>query len=306
MVLIVPETAPEDLGVILESELGRLATAQQLQMEVQPTLNPSSVTSETQLVVFLSSTGGRANESAISSDEIKSITDLAVTHRDIQFLAIGVPGLITQDNISAIDLNMSTPAYQGFLAGYLAAVVTDEWRVGAITTDDADGLAFRQGFLNGVIFFCGLCQPTYPPFSGYPLAESLPQNSPPVEWQAAANTLIDRAVKTVFIAPGAGDTSLMELLARSGLFMIATSPPPPEITDQWVATISIDLTSTLATILPELIAGHGGLTFAPDLELTNINEQVLTPGRQRLIEDIIREIQGGLVDPGVDIPPSTP
>jgi len=237
---------------------------------------------------------------------VTSITDMAASHRDIQFLAIGIPGLDARDNLSVINLDTSTPVYQGFLAGYLAAVVTDEWRVGAIPTDNADGLSFRQRFLNGVVFYCGLCQPTYPPFSGYPLAEALPQNSTPAEWQAAANTLIDRAVKTVFIAPDAGDASLVEFLSQSGLYVIGTSSPPPGTDAQWIATISIDIAAALDSIWPELIDRNGGLSASPPLKLTDINEQVLTPGRQRLIEEIIQEIQDGFVDPGLDSQPLAP
>lgn len=305
VILIIPEAAPADLGRLVESEISRLAVNEGLRLEVQATLDTSELTPEAKVVFFLSSTGGM-EETEASGNEANIILDMATSYRDIQFLAIGVPGLDAQDNLSVIDMKKTTPVYQGFLAGYLAAAVTDEWRVGAITTDDPDGLAFRQGFQNGVIFFCGLCQPTYPPFSGYPLVASLPQNSPPDEWQAAANAQIDRAVKSIFIAPGAGDASLVEFLSQSELHMIGTSSPPPGSEAHWIATINIDIATSLETIWSELFAGHGGLAVSPPLKLTDINGQVLTPGRQRLIEEFIQEIQGGFVDPGVNSQPSAP
>lgn len=274
-------------------------------MEVRTALEPASLTPDTSMVIFVSRTNGGEASNAAPGDDAELITKMAASHPGIQFLAIGVSGLGAQGNISMIDLQASTPPYMGFLAGYLSAVVTNEWRVGSITTDDAEGMAFRQGFLNGVVFYCGLCQPTYPPFSGYPLAASLPQNSTSAEWQAAAAALIERGVKTVYLAPGAGDASLVEFLAQLGVGLIGSAAPPGSEV-QWIATISTDIPAVLETIWDELVSGHGGLSISPPLKLTNIDEEVLTPGRQRLIEGLIQEIQDGFVDPGVENPSATP
>lgn len=295
-----PGDAPENLRQSTKSEITRLAAAEGLTLEVQETLEPEDLTPDTRIVIFISRTAGGEPGKDDPGDEARLLTDLAGGRRSIQFLGIGVPGLTATDNISVINIETSSPSYLGFLAGYTAAVVTDEWRVGVIATNDPRGEASREGFLNGVVFFCGLCQPTYPPFSGYPLAVSLPQSSTQIEWQAAADTLIDRAVKTIFVAPGAGDAALVEYLAQSGLAVIGTSTPPPGTESQWVATISTDITPLLESIWAELIAGHGGLSSSLQIQLTEINPQLLSPGRQRLIEELIGEVQGGFIDPGVE------
>jgi hypothetical protein len=275
----------------LEATLAELAAQAGLEFKVSPVLTPAHLTAGTQLVVVLPPDPGLAG--------------LVADAPDTQFLAIGIPGLTSAANLSLISPGGFQADQMGFLAGYLAAVVTPEWRVGTIAVSDtAPGVQTRQGFLNGVVFFCGLCQQTYTPFYTYPMYVELPDSASPAEWQAAADALVDNAVRTAFVSPGAGDEALLAYLAEAGIQLIGTSSPPPEAQDQWIASISPDVLAPLKTMWPDLLAGNGGFSLPAALTISQINSELFSPGRQHLIEDMVADLASGMIDPAVEPTPA--
>lgn len=266
----------------LEATLEELATKAGLEFETSPVLTPADLTPGLKLVVVLPPDPGLAG--------------LAAEAPDTQFLAIGIPGLAPGANLSLISPGGFPADQMGFLAGYMAAVVTPEWRVGMVGVSDTEqGVQTRQGFLNGVVFFCGLCQQTYTPFYTYPMYVELPVAASQTEWQAAADVLVDKAVRTAFIAPGAGDDELLAYLAEAGVQLIGTSSPPPDAQDQWIASITPDVIPTLIIMWPDLLAGKGGLSQPASLTISEINPELFSPGRQRLVEEMVDNLASGVI-----------
>ena len=293
MLLVAPDEASLPQRAELEATLKELATTAGLGFEVSPVLTPANLTPGLKLVVVLPPDPGLAG-----------LTEAAP---DTQFLAIGVPGLTPGANLSLISPGGFPADEMGFLAGYLSAVVTPEWRVGMVGVSDTEpGVQTRQGFLNGVEFFCGLCQQTYTPFYTYPMYVELPAAANPTEWQAAADVLVDKAVRTAFIAPGAGDEALLAYLAGAGVQLIGTSSPPPDAQDQWIASITPDIISPLIAIWPELLAGNGGLSRPASLTIGDINPELFSSGRQRLVEKMVESIASGVIDTGINQTPVSP
>ena len=289
--------APPDVDLTqfegLVSTLETLAEAEDLDFELHSSFTQEDLSPDLKLVA------------AIPPDP--GLAELAQAAPAIQFLGIAIPGLEPAPNLSIIDTQEISPDRIGFLAGYLAAVVAPEWRVGVISTNDTpQGIPQRQGFLNGAIFFCGLCRQSYPPFNTYPLYVEAPSGSNPQEWQAVGNILIDQAVQTAYIAPGVSDESLLEQLASAEINLIGSVPPPTGLGDQWIATISGDVSSALQAVWPNLITGHGGTSHPLHLTVTHINPDLFSPGRQRLVDNLIAELSSGFIDTGVVTDPVTP
>ena len=286
VVLVVPPAADPAQSDALQSALAELSAAESLEFEVQPALAPGNLTPALRLVVVLAPDPG--------------LVSLAGAAPDVQFLGIGIPGLAPATNLSLIGSQGMSPDQQGFLAGYLAAVVTPEWRTAVMSIGDTpSGMAARQGFLNGVVFFCGLCRQTYPPFYTYPMYVELPGGASPAEWQAAADVLKDKFVQTVYLAPGAGDETLMTSLAEAGLQLIGSQTPPAAMQAAWIASVGPDYITPLQTIWPDLMKGEGGADLPAGLAVSDINPELLSPGRQRLVEELIQELQSGFIDTGV-------
>ncbi len=112
--------------------------------------------------------------------------------------------------------------------------------------------------------------------------------------------MIDQAVQTAFIAPGVSDENILEQLASAEINLISTTRPPDGLGGQWIATISGDVTSTLRTMWPDLISGQEGRSLAAPLSLTHINSELFSPGRQRLVDNLISELSDGFIDTGVE------
>lgn len=286
VILVIPPEADPAQFDELTATLSELAANDGLEFELRSSLSVNDLSLSQRLVV------------AVPPDP--GLTEMAQAAPRTQFLGIGIQDLVSTPNLSVIDTQVASSTNIGFLAGYLAAVVTPEWRVGALTiSDTSEGVIHRDSFLNGAVFFCGLCRQTYPPFNTYPMYVEASAGSTSQEWQSAAGILIDQAVRTAYIPLGVGDESLLEYLAGAELNLIGTTPPPPGLQSNWIATITGDINSALQKAWPDLIAGQGGLYLPANVTLTDINPDLLSPGRQRLVESLISELEAGFIDTGV-------
>lgn len=286
-VLLAPAGADAQQVAALTELLGELAAQAGLDFQSLPALAPSELDPGLRVVVALAPDPGLAG--------------LTATAPQTTFLAVGIPGLPPADNLLSIDPAGARADQQGFLAGYLAAVVTPDWRVGVISAVDSPaGKAQRQGFLNGVLFYCGLCRPAYPPFVQYPLAGDLISSASEAEQIAIADTLIAQGVTTIYVAPGSGSPALLEYLAGQGINLIGSAPPPAGLTEHWIASLSADWLTGVQQAWEQALEGQA--VGAPQLSLVidHVNENLLSVGRQRVVEQIRDELAAGWIDTGVN------
>ncbi len=287
VVLLAPAGSDAAQVAALQPLLSDLSTQAGLGFEKRDQLGAMDQANLPRLIVALSPDPGVAN--------------LAQANPETQFLAIGIPDVTAGQNLSSIGAGGGRPDQEAFLAGYLAAVITQDWRVGVISPSDTPaGQAAQLGFVNGVVFYCGLCRPAYPPFVQYPVYAGLPGGSDPAAQQAAADTLIKNGVKTVYVYPGAAEATVLDYLAQKKVNLIGGATPPEQIRSRWVATVSTDLASGLKNIWPRLMTGETGLSVEVPLAITDRNGDLFSPGRQQLVEKMLAEMLDGYIDTGVD------
>lgn len=226
---------------------------------------------------------------------------LADSALQTQFVAIGFPGLQVRSNLSVIGPQGMRPDQQGFIAGMIAAMVTPDWRVGVLSAADTSaGRAARQGFLNGAVYFCGLCLAYHGPNIDYPLYQELPASASLEEWQAAAQALLDQSVKTVYLAPGVDYPELQTFLGQSNVKIIGSQPLQPEAASYWVTTIQPDPLPAMIEVLPQLLTGQGGIEQPLAIRLFDANPDLFSPGRQERAAETLAELLAGFIDTGVD------
>lgn len=283
---------PGDM-LALQNVLGELAGQDHLTFETRADLAGLEFSAGVRMVVAMPPDPG--------------IVNLAAANPQVQFLAVGIPGIQAASNLSAIGSQGDRPDQQGFLAGYLAAVITKDWRAGVISRGDTvEGKAARLGFTNGVIFYCGLCRPAYPPFVQYPQYVELAAGASQAEQQAAADVLIQNAVKTVYVFPGAGDETLLEYLAQAGVSLIGSSTPPASLRSNWVASIRVDKASAIQQVWPRLTGGEKGIQISVPLVLAEQNTALFSAGRQHLVEKMLVDLLAGFIDTGVNLQTGEP
>ena len=132
-----------------EAALNQVAAAAGLQILRQNALDPAAAPAGLRLVLAV----GPQNDP----------TSLAAALPQVQFVATGYTGLTPTANLTILSGSTGN-ANQAFMAGYIAAVQSDQWRIGVISTNDSAGQIYRQAFEHGVIYFCGSCAPLFPPY----------------------------------------------------------------------------------------------------------------------------------------------
>ncbi len=185
------------------------------------------------------------------------------------------------------------------MAGIIAAVTSQDWRAGILSqAGTPEGEAVRDAFVNGAHYFCGLCNPSMPPFVSLPQVAELNAGAAPADWQAAVDELVKQGVQTVYVAPAVSTPDLLSYIAQANLKIIGGQTPPAAVSGQWVATVSSDPLATLRQVWPDLLNGKSGGSLTEEVTLNDVKADVLTPGRQQVVLQARDDLAAGLIVPG--------
>ncbi len=301
---LTPTPTPQPLMAVLLAASG----ADQAQVSsLQTTLNDVIIRAGLRWQVRQQLTGNDlipALRLVVAVPPYPGLAELVASAPDTQFLALGIPGLEAAPNLTSIGADGDRADQQGFIAGVIAAMLSDDWRVGVISlSDTVEGRTTRTGFLNGVIYFCGLCRPAHPPFYEYPLYIELPSTASTAEWQEAANYMVDHAAVTVYVYPGTGDESMLSILATARVNIISSGDPPQAARSSWVVSLTTDPFPLIQSQVEGLLDGSltGGQSLVVPIQFTHTNMALFTPGKQRLAGQILSDMQAGFIDTGVDL-----
>lgn len=221
---------------------------------------------------------------------------------DTDFLAVGFSGLEAQDNLSVILPGQGLYDQHGFMAGYLAALITRDWRVGVIgLSENPAAQQARSAFSVGVKYFCGLCRPEHPPFYEYPLSVTLPGDATAAQWRASADVLVKQGVETIYVVPGAGDQELLAHLVDAGAQVIGDARfYTQEIADGWVASLGFDLATAFKEYWPQFTTGKVGEEIPVPLIISDVNHELLSPGRLQNARAVLELVSEGWIKTTLD------
>jgi hypothetical protein len=237
--------------------------------------SPGDLTAGVKLVVLL--------------EQPQNLEQLLSAAPQAQFVLISAVDVTAQAaNLSVIRVR---PENQAFLAGYIAELVTSDWRAAGLLPDET----LSEAFLAGGRYWCGRCTPIYPPLVIFPLTGVLPAGSGAGEWQAAFDALQQKVVEVVYLSPEASSSDLINNIAGQKIKIVGSLPPPVEASAQWVATVQVDELTSLREMLPNLLAGQGGQRVNAALVVSSVNGHILTTGRMRLVEETRKALEQGLL-----------
>jgi hypothetical protein len=235
------------------------------------------------------------------------IAALATAAPQVQFLAINIPGVAAGANVSVLAGNdqVDVPA---FVAGYAAAVISDDFRAGMLLPrDNPTAQLAARAFANGMAYHCGLCTSyrLYLDPSGggitYPRFVEIPPDENPGNLGGYANFIVGSLkVDAVYVFPDPAIEvrQLFDSLGPSGAKIIGTTLPNPR-PGGWVMGIQADAVKAIQAAWPELVAGRGGQSFPSPLGLADVDPAYLTPGKQRLVQKVLDDLQAGRIATGV-------
>lgn len=288
-VLLAPPGSDSAQAQAFQSALNEPITTAGLRWQVRPSLAQPDFTPELRLVVVLPPDPGVA---AMAGEAPQTV-----------FLSVGIPDVAPAENLSVITAGSEQADQLGFIAGFIATMITPEYRVGAIgVADQVASKAAENAFINGGTYFCGLCLQAYPPFYDYPLLISLPATASTADWGEAANYMVDHMAQTVFVVPGAGDTAMLEVLAQANVTIIGENPPSEALAAHWAVSLRhADILPEVLKLLPDLLAGKAGDKVVMPLTFLDTNADLFSPGRQHLAQETLNDLLAGFVDTGIDM-----
>lgn len=282
-VLVIPAELDPETSNLYQTTVYDLAQASGYRFQVRNTLTPADLEPGLRVVIALSPDPG--------------IASLAAAAPNVQFLAINIPDLVAGGNVSVLG-NNSQSDIAAFLAGYTAAMITDDYRIGMmIPKDNADAIRSLNAFANGMKFYCGVCRPLLFYQSAFPQYIEIGAEEDPANYDAYADILmLQHKVSTIYLHPDIATTDLMTYIGTTGASMIGTTTPEQQPAG-WVMTIQPDVIKAIQNAWPSLINGQGGITVQSPLGLAEIDPTLLTPGKQRLVEQTLSDLQAGLITP---------
>jgi hypothetical protein len=222
---------------------------------------------------------------------LENLTQVAAAAPQTQFVSIS-QSVTPTGNISVVSAN---PVHLAFMAGFLAALTSDDWRAGALISDDAN-LGLVNAFENGGEYLCGRCTPSYAPVLFYPQVYALAGSSDAAAWSAQASALLtDTAANSVYLSSG-GD--IPEVLDQFSEALIYGSDPASPNLARYTAILGADATSALQQALPDLLAGNGGKTINAKVGLVLIkNPEIITQAKVTLFNQVAQDLANDQIVP---------
>jgi hypothetical protein len=216
--------------------------------------------------------------------------DLAAAAPQAAVIAIGFTPAGPAANLQTLSIGGGSSAAAAFVAGYVAGLSAEDWRMGMLyTTATAD---LVDDFEAGAEYFCGSCAPVAPPYNEYPLSAQAGDAS---NWQAAADLLISQTIRVVYLAPELEASGAAQYLATYGVLLIGSGAPPADLPANWLASISADSQAALREQLPALLAGQAPPASNSSLALAYANPDILGSSRQAYIQLVINDLLAGFI-----------
>ena len=281
-VLVIPADLDPDTSNLYQKTVYDLAQASGFRFQVLNSLTPEAVEPGLQVVIALPPDPG--------------IAALAAAAPQVQFLAINIPAVSPGGNISVLSGGAQSEI-AAFLAGYTAALTTEDYRIGMIIPkDNPDAIRALNAYANGMKFYCGICPRLFFPQWGYPQYVEISAEEDPANYDAYADILIlQYKVATIYLYPDIAIPDLYTYIGTTGTSMIGTVSPEQRPAG-WIMTIQPDIIKAIQNAWPDLASGKGGITVQSPLGLSDIDPSLLSPGKQRLVEQTLSDLQNGLIN----------
>jgi len=282
-ILVLPATLDADTANLYEKTVYDLTQAAGMRFQVRNTLTTADLEPGLKIVI------------ALPPDP--EIAALAAAAPNVQFLAINMENITAGGNISVLGGN-SQSNVAAFLAGYTAALITDDYRIGMmIPKDNADAVRAFTAYANGMTFYCGICRPYYYFNWTFPQHIDIPATEEQRNYNAYSDILMSQyKVRTIYLYPDIATLDLETYIGTTGAMMIGTQTPE-QLPAGWVMTIQPDIVKAIQVAWPQLLSGQGGVAVQSPLGLSDIDPSLLSPGKQRLVEKMLADLQSGFVTP---------
>ena len=272
-----------DLAIIsrLENRLETLSAESGLELVVLDTISPEAIATEVQVVIGV----GASHD----------LNALAAEFPGVQFLVIGDPGASVAGNLSIIGDSSRDINQKAFIAGYATALISVDYKIaGLIPADIPDPELLGRSFVIGGRYYCGICQPLFPPYNAFPQWETMTAEPGQDGFRPVINRLENIGVDVVYVHGDLATADLLDYLEEMGINVVSNRHPD-RIRNNWVGTVSIDPLPALEVVWSDLVAGNPGVQIPGMIRVLDTENGLLSAGRLRFLEEVAEELQAGMI-----------
>lgn len=278
VLLVAPEQPGDSLAQTARTLLADLATQAKLTLEMRPSIQPNELTGNIKIVIFLA--------------QPANLTELLAAAPTTQFAVVTASDLAAKGHLSVVRAN---PEHLAFTAGFITTLMAGDWRSAGLVPDQPKTLL--EAFQNGGRYWCGRCAPNFAPVVFFPVGASLPSSSSAPAWQAEFEKLKRNVIESVYIPAEVGTPALLEYMTQQKVILVGGNPPSEALKARWAVTIRQDVLAALKSLWPELVAAKGGKQVNAAITFSDINESLFSPGKQRLVLEVIQGLGDGTIAP---------
>jgi len=217
---------------------------------------------------------------------------LAANLPDIEFLVISPQELDLPKNV----IQIQTPNSELlFVAGYVSAILADDWRVGAILPSETNGgSTYSQIFSNGVKYLCGLCSPVYAPVVFFPTIATIGGTTDVNAINNAYGEIAVNRPNTIFLPSQYMIEDVVINLKQNGHIIISDFDVDPENYEFVDIQIGFDIAKTLSELLEN--TDKEVTVIKPSIFIQDKNS-ILSEGKYNYIQQLLMDINQGFVSP---------
>jgi basic membrane lipoprotein Med (substrate-binding protein (PBP1-ABC) superfamily) len=125
--------------------------------------------------------------------------------------------------------------------------------------------------------------------------------------EASVDGFRGKGVDVVFPVPGPETVRIASEVGAAGIWIVWIGEVPSEVPAASVAgRVAFELESLILAALDDLVAGRPGAAWPFAIEngglyLADLNDEAISPGRQRLVQEAYDSVASGELDIGIDI-----
>lgn len=282
-VILVSAETLDGVGSAVQNQLQTLAQQAGYAFEVLSGIDAAQADSSLKIGVFL--------------EEPQNLQELRNAAPNAQFVVVtSNDQLQGEGNLSVLYTNTADKA---FIAGMVTMLAAPDFRAGALLRwdDEAQGSVQQEAFVNGASYYCGTCASVYMPVAFFPRVTSLPSSSTWETWLEAFNTMnTEYVIYTAFVTASAATPELLQALAAANVVVVGELAPVGTDLPRYAATIQMDIAAQLVNLWPDLTAGIGGKTVVVPVQVVDVNEELLSTGRMRLVDNAVTLLAEGALE----------
>jgi len=223
------------------------------------------------------------------------VDNLAQRYPEVPFVVVDNPNAVPASNVYVIGDPIVDQQNRAFMAGYLAALISEDYKVAALVSSEIDATEILlESFVIGARFFCGLCQPKYPPYQSFPQWQTLPGDNLEDQYQPIIDSFGNNGVEVLYVHGDLAVSPVMNAASENGMTVLSDQSPEMRL-NNYAGTIVHDPSQALSELLPEILNGREGNRVPASIILADRNPALVSEGRYSMFLEMAENLQNGLV-----------